>query len=159
MLTINIWTKVNCRKSWELDELRMPPAIITKCAAEKFKNRKWHCTAAPRVKIISNLRRTHSEEEDEEKGEQGLPRAPICCSTTFPSPPLPPHTRTARLLDCLGLRYQDTSPPSKCIHTGQNQWFSGKAAKKYDSPFLETQEWHGWIRTAFVILHKLEWKW
>jgi hypothetical protein len=50
-------------------------------------------------------------------------------------------------------------PVLRYIHTGQNQWFSGKAARKYDSLFLETQEWYGWIRTAFVILYKLEWKW
>jgi hypothetical protein len=41
----------------------------------------------------------------------------------------------------------------------KNQWFSGKVAKKYDSLFLETQKWCGWIRTAFVTLYKLEWKW
>jgi hypothetical protein len=69
------------------------------------------CTASPRVKILSNPRRIHSEEEDEEKEEQGLPRAPVCCSTTFPSPSPSPPTHAARLLGCLGPRYQDTSPP------------------------------------------------
>jgi hypothetical protein len=50
----------------------------------------------PRVKILSNPHRIHSKGEDEEKEEQGLPRAPICCSTTFPSPsPSPPHTPRA----------------------------------------------------------------
>ncbi len=37
--------------------------------------------------------------------------------------------------------------------------FQEKRLKKYDSLFLETQKWYGWIRTAFVILYKLEWKW
>jgi hypothetical protein len=69
------------------------------------------CTALPRVKFLSNPRRMHSKGEDEEKEEQGLPRAPICCSTTFPSPsPNPPPTHAGRLLGCLGLRYQDTPP-------------------------------------------------
>ncbi len=76
-----------------------------------------NCTALPRVGFLSNPRRTHSKREDEEKGEQGLPRAPICCSTTFPSPSPSPYTRTARLLDCLGLRYQDTSPPLPSTYT------------------------------------------
>jgi hypothetical protein len=97
------------------------------------------CTALPRVEFLSNPRRIHSEEEEEEKEEQGLPRALVCCSTTSPSPsPFPPPTHTARLLNCLGLRYQDTSPLPKYILMGQNQWLSGKAAKKYDSLFLET---------------------
>ncbi len=65
------------------------------------------CTALPRVEFLSNPRRIHSEEEDEEKEEQGLPRALICCSPT--PPPFPPHT--ARMLHCLGLRYQDIPPP------------------------------------------------
>jgi hypothetical protein len=68
------------------------------------------CTALPRVKILSNPHRIHSKEEDEEKEERGLPRAPVCCSTTSSSPSPSPPTHTARLLDCLGLRYQDTSP-------------------------------------------------
>ena len=49
-------------------------------------------------------------------------------------------------------------PPSTCKQANF-QWFWEKAAKKYDSLFLETQKWHGWNRTAFVILYKLEWKW
>jgi hypothetical protein len=44
------------------------------------------CTALPRVEFLSNPRRIHSEEEDEEKEERGLPRALVCCSTTSPSP-------------------------------------------------------------------------
>jgi hypothetical protein len=71
----------------------------------------YACMALPRVKFLSNPRWIHSEEEDEEKGEQGLPRALVCCSTTFPSPSPSPRTHTARLLNCLGLRYQDTSLP------------------------------------------------
>jgi hypothetical protein len=109
--------------------------------------------------FLSNPRRIHSKEKEEEKGEQGVTKGSYLLLNDLPLP-LPPHTRTARLLDCLGLRYQDTSPPPpKYIHTGQNQWFLRKAAKKYDSLFLETQEGHGWIRAAFVILYKLEWKW
>ena len=69
------------------------------------------CMALPRVKFLSNPRQMHSKGEGEEKEEQGLPRAPICCSTTFPSPSPSPPTHAARLLGCLGLRYQDTSPP------------------------------------------------
>jgi hypothetical protein len=76
-----------------------------------FRYIEGRCTALPRVGFLLNPRRIHSEGEDEEKGEQGLPRAPICCSTTFPSPAPSPYTRTARLLDCLGLRYQNTYPP------------------------------------------------
>jgi hypothetical protein len=73
-----------------------------------------------------------------------------------PSPPPPPHMHRAPV----GLPGAALSghipPPSKYVHTDQNQWFLGKAAKRYDSLFLETQEWCGWIRTAFVILYKLE---
>ena len=69
------------------------------------------CMALPKVKLLSNPRRMHSREEGEEKEEQGLPRAPSCCSTTFPAPfPLPPHTRRAPT-GLPGTRYQDTSPP------------------------------------------------
>jgi len=77
------------------------------------------CTALPRVKFLSNPRRIHSKEEDEEKEEQGLPRAPICCSTTFPSPP-PPYTLPAFCL-ARGRAIGTHPPPSKYIHTGQNQ--------------------------------------
>ncbi len=80
-------------------------------AVDRAEARSGECTALPRVKFLSNPRRIHSEEEDEEKEERGLPRAPVCCSTTFPSPSPSPSTHTARLLNCLGLRYQDTSPP------------------------------------------------
>ncbi len=69
---------------------------------------------------------------------------------TLPSPP----TRDKRRAWCTM-----TAPPPNSTQTGQIQWFLRKAAKKYDSLFLETQKWHGWIRTAFVILYKLEWKW
>ncbi len=71
----------------------------------------YHCTALPRVKILSNPRRMHSKGEEEEKEEQGLPGAPACCSTTFSSLSPSPPTHVARLLGCLGPRYQDTSPP------------------------------------------------
>jgi hypothetical protein len=74
--------------------------------------------ALPRVKFLSNPRRMHSKGEDEEKEGQGLPRAPICCSTTFPSPFPSPPTHTARLLGCLGLRYQDT-PPLPIVHVNR----------------------------------------
>ena len=68
------------------------------------------------------------------------------------------------LTDSLGqslARTQPPPPPFSIVHPlmTKNQWFSGKAAKKYDSLFLETQKWCGWIRTAFVTLYKLEWKW
>ena len=73
--------------------------------------RSGECMALPGVKFLSNPRRMHSREEGEEKEEQGLPRAPSCCSTTFPAPfPLPPHTRRAPT-GLPGTRYQDTSPP------------------------------------------------
>jgi hypothetical protein len=69
------------------------------------------CTALPGVKFLSNPRRMHSKGEGEEKEEQGLPRAPSCCSTTFPAPsPSPPHTR-CEPTGLHGTRYQDTSPP------------------------------------------------
>jgi hypothetical protein len=69
------------------------------------------CMALPRVKFSLNPRRMHSKEEGEEKEEQELPRAPSCCSTTFPAPsPPPPHTRRAPT-GLPGTRYQDTSPP------------------------------------------------
>ncbi len=41
------------------------------------------CTALPRVKFLSNPRRIHSEEEDEEKEERGLLRALVCCSFSW----------------------------------------------------------------------------
>jgi hypothetical protein len=70
------------------------------------------CMALPRVKFLSNPRRMHSREEGEEKEEQGLPRAPSCCSTTFPAPSPPPPLHTCRAPTGLpGTRYQDTSPP------------------------------------------------
>jgi hypothetical protein len=72
------------------------------------------CTALPRVKFLSNPRRMHSKGEGEEEEEQGLPRAPVCCSTTFPAPsPSPPHTCRAPT-GLPGTRYQDTSPPPHC---------------------------------------------
>jgi hypothetical protein len=117
------------------------------------------CTAPPRVKFLSNPRRMHSKGEEEEKEKQGLPRAPICCSTTSPPPPPSPPTHAARLLGCLGPVIRTHLPPPPCCKQAKIQWFLGKAAKKYDSLFLETQKWYGWIRTAFVILYKLEWKW
>ncbi len=87
------------------------------------------CTALPRVKFLSNPRRMHSKGEDEEKEEQGLPRAPICCSTTFPSPSPSPPTHAARLLGCLGLRYQNTPPP--IVHVNrQNSVISKKSGQK-----------------------------
>jgi len=45
--------------------------------------------------FLSNPRRIHSKEKDEEKGEQGLPGAPICCNTLPLPRPLPPHTHRA----------------------------------------------------------------
>ena len=50
-------------------------------------------------------------------------------------------------------------PSSRTCKQANFQWFWEKAAKTYDSLFLETQKWRGWNRTAFVILYKLEWKW
>ncbi len=46
-------------------------------------------------------------------------------------------------------------PPYSTCKQAKFQWFLRKAAKKYDSLFLETQKWHGWNRTAFVILKNL----
>jgi hypothetical protein len=62
-------------------------------AVDRAEARSGECTALHRVEFLSNPRRIHSEEEDEEKEEQGLPRALICCSPT--SPPFPPHTLRA----------------------------------------------------------------
>ncbi len=92
------------------------------------------CTALPRVEFLSNPRRIHSEEEDEEKEERGLPRALVCCSTASPSPSPspPPHTLRACWI-AWGCVIRTHPPLSKYILMGQNQWFSGKAAKKYDS--------------------------
>ncbi len=70
------------------------------------------CMAPPEVKFLSNPRRMHSREEGEEKEEQGVPRAPSCCSTTFPAPSPPPPFHTRRAPTGLpGTRYQDTGPP------------------------------------------------
>ncbi len=102
------------------------------------------CTALPRVEFLSNPRQIHSEEEDEEKEEQGLPRALICCSPTPPPFP-PPHT--ARLLHCLGLRYQDITPPPFCHSTflwTKISDFQGKRLKSmiasFERPRSDTAE-------------------
>ena len=78
---------------------------INSCLYERY------CMALPRVEFLSNPRRMHSKAEGEEKEEEGLPRAPSCCSTPFPAPfPPPLHTRRAPT-GLPGTRYQDTSPP------------------------------------------------
>ncbi len=89
------------------------------------------CTALPRVEFLSNPRRIHSEEEDEEKGEQGLPRALICCSPA--PPPFPPHT--ARMLHCLGLRYQDIPPPHSTFLWTKISDFQEKRQKSMTASF------------------------
>jgi hypothetical protein len=68
--------------------------------------------ALPRVEFLSNPRRMHSKGERKEKEEQGLPRAPSCCSTTFPRPFPPPFTHAARLLGCLGPVIRTQVPPT-----------------------------------------------
>ncbi len=71
------------------------------------------------------------------------------------APPPPPRTRDkkANLVCTL------PAPPPPPVPMDKNWWFSGGAAKKKDSLYLEAQKWCSWIRTAFVILYKLEWKW
>ena len=116
------------------------------------------CTALPRVKFLSNPRRMHSKGEGEEKEDKGLPRAPSCCSTTFPAPSPSPPPHTPRAYWAAWDPLSGHVPPPHCKQA-RIQWFWEKVAKKCDSLFLETQKWHGWNRTAFVILYKLEWKW
>ncbi len=47
------------------------------------------------------------------RGERGtgVTKGSYLLLNDLPLPLPPPHTPTARLLDCLGLRYQNTSPP------------------------------------------------
>ena len=95
-----------------------------------------YCMALPGVKFLSNPRRMHSREEGEEKEEQGLPRAPSCCSTTFPAPfPLPLHTRRAPT-GLPGTRYQDTSPPpSPIVNRPISSDFQGRRLKSMLASF------------------------
>ena len=97
---------------------------------DRAEARSGECTALPRVKFLSNPRPIHSEEEDEEKEEQGLPRAPVCCSTTFPSPSPSPPTHAARLLGCLGpvIRTQ-VPPPSPIVNRPVSSDFQEKRLK------------------------------
>jgi hypothetical protein len=70
--------------------------------------------------LLSNSRRIHSEEEDEEKRGTGVTKGSyLLLNNLSPLPPPPPHT--ARLLHCLGLRYQDIPPPLIVHSHGQNQ--------------------------------------
>ncbi len=72
------------------------------------------CTALPRTEFLSNHRPDTQRQRRRGEEKQGSPRTLICCSPA--SPPLPPHT--ARLLHCLGLRYQDiNTPPSPIVHS------------------------------------------
>ena len=98
--------------------------------------RSGECMALPGVKFLSTPRRMHSREEGEEKEEQELPRAPSCCSTTFPAPfPLPLHTRRAPT-GLPGTRYQDTSPPpSPIVNRPISSDFQGKRLKSMIASF------------------------
>ncbi len=87
------------------------------------------------MKIISNLRRTHSEEEDEEKGERGYQGLLFVAQQPSPPLPPPPHTRTVRLLNCLGLRYQDTSPPNSTFTQAKISDFQEKRLKSMTASF------------------------
>jgi hypothetical protein len=77
--------------------------LIIRSFASSFKriNCVRHCW---RQNFLSNPRRIHSGEKDEEKEEWGLPGALICFSPASAPSPFSPHT--ARLLHCLGLHYQ-----------------------------------------------------
>ncbi len=102
----------------------------------------------------------HSKGEDEEKEEQGLPPGLLSVAQQPSPPPPPPSPHTPRAYWAAWDRVIRTHlPPPPHCKQAKIQWFLRKAAKKYDNLFLETQKWYGWIRTAFVILYKLEWKW
>jgi hypothetical protein len=111
-----------------------PPWRTYSTSNMKFLN--CFCMALPRVKFLSNPRRMHSKGEGEEKEEQGLPRAPSCCSTTFPAPSPSPPTHAARLLGCLGpvIRTQ-VPPPSPIVNRPEFSDFEKKRLKSMTASF------------------------
>ncbi len=110
------------------------PVIFSQSFAKIFKHL---CMALPEVKFLSNPRRMHSREEGEEKEEQGLPRAPSCCSTTFPAPsPSPPsHAPRAHWAAWDPLSGHRPPPPSPIVNRPISSDFQEKRLKSMTASF------------------------
>jgi hypothetical protein len=72
----------------------------------------YQCTALPRLGFFIEPP-PDTQQRIRRRGERGtgVTKGSYLLLNNLPLPLPPPPTRTARLLDCLGLRYQNTSPP------------------------------------------------
>ncbi len=78
---------------------------------DRVEARSGECTELPRVEFF--IEPQPDTQRRRRRGERGtgVTKGSCLLLNNLPLPFPPPPTHTARLLYCLGLRYQDTSPP------------------------------------------------